>query len=324
MRLYAKGRILKRLGLDDVLMTTALLVAIAHAIVMTIAYHYGWGRHTQYLSDYQILNAVKWISVSQGMGVVAPALGRISFCLFMLQIVGLTSRWKRLSLHVTWMSQILINTVCVVMIYTQSGVHVSALWGAERAKCLDPSVQTIYGYFQSGFNSLSDLYLTILPAIVIWNLQTQTTLKAGLSALLCLSIFAFAASVVKTYEIHILNERGDITWNFVNFVIWAALEINIVIIVASVPTLSPLFKDHTSNRTYYMHTLHDCKRTGGAASAPMGRLHSTTVAAGSSNRKPSHTDDGERGRDTGVAVGYTRFGRFILMAALEFPGKDVM
>ena len=52
---------------------------------------------------------------------------------------------------------------------------------------------------------------------------------------------AFIASIVKTYEIHILNERGDITYNFVNFVVWAALEINIVIIAASIPTLRPLF-----------------------------------------------------------------------------------
>lgn len=60
---------------------------------MTIAYHYGWGRHTQYLSDYQILNAVKWISVSQGMGVVAPALGRISFCLFVSSPLLLGVPW---------------------------------------------------------------------------------------------------------------------------------------------------------------------------------------------------------------------------------------
>ena len=59
------------------------------------------------------------------------------------------------------------------------------------------------------------------------------------------------ASVVKTYEIHILTERGDITWNFVDFVIWAALEINIVIIAASIPTLSPIFKKRKAQTSSY-------------------------------------------------------------------------
>jgi hypothetical protein len=78
---------------------------------------------------------------------------------------------------------------------------------------------------------------------------------------------AFAASVVKTYEIHIVNQRGDITYNFVDFVIWAALEINIFIIVASIPTLSALFKAKRQARTgYKSHEMYASsgKNSGGA------------------------------------------------------------
>ncbi|KAK4546600.1 hypothetical protein LTR36_001817 [Oleoguttula mirabilis] len=242
LRLYTKGIVIRKLGWDDLLMSLALLTALGHAIAMTEAFHYGWGRHAVYLSELDRTNATKWIFISQGFGVVSPMCGRLAFCIYMSYIIGRTSRWQLYSLHVVSGLQLTINIVCVVMIYTQCGVHVKALWGGEIAVCLAASVQTDYGYFQSSFNSLSDLYLTILPAVILRSLQLRTSVKAGIAALLCLSVFAFAASVVKTYEIHILNERGDITWNFVNFVIWAALEINIVIIVASVPTLSPLFR----------------------------------------------------------------------------------
>ncbi|KAK4615675.1 hypothetical protein CLAFUW4_10382 [Fulvia fulva] len=135
--------------------------------------------------------------------------------------------------------QFLINTSCVIRIYAQCCSHVSALWGdGEVTSCLDPVHQTNYGYFQSAFNSVSDLYLTALPAIIIWRLEIKPMVKAGLSFLLYLSFFAFIASVVKTWQIRILNERGDITGNFVDFVIWAALEIDLVIIVASIPTIN--------------------------------------------------------------------------------------
>ena len=74
--------------------------------------------------------------------------------------------------------------------------------------------------------------------------------------------------MVKTYEIYILTERGDITWYFVTFVIWAALEINLVIITASAPTLKPFFanakKRSSSSPTYQMYNY------GGSANVSSG------------------------------------------------------
>ena len=217
--------------------------------MITESYQHGFGRHSIFLTSHQQINATKWIFISQGLGVVAPMFGRLSFCLYMLQIVGHSSVWQRWSLLVMMLLQFLINTSCVIMIYAQCGTHVSALWGTEMATCLDPIYQTNYGYFQSAFNSFADLYLTLLPALIIWNLEIKPLVKAGLSFLLCLSFFAFIASVVKTWQIRILNERGDITWNFVDFVVWAALEIDLVIIVASIPTIKLPFTTRRKTRS---------------------------------------------------------------------------
>ena len=155
---------------------------------MSEAFHYGWGRHAIYLSDTDRVNANKWIFISQGFGVISPMFGRLSFCFYLHCIIGRTSRWQRNSLYVLGTLQLAINIVCIVMIYTQCGVHVKALWGEETAVCLSHDVQTDYGYFQSAFNSLSDLYLTVLPAYIVWKLQLKTPVKAGIAALLCLSI----------------------------------------------------------------------------------------------------------------------------------------
>jgi hypothetical protein len=115
-------------------------------------------------------------------------LGRISFCIYLYYIIGSSSQWQRITLYVFGALQVAINVVCVVMIFAQCGTHVTAIWGAETATCMIPDVQTYYGYFQSAFNSLSDLYLTVLLAIIVWRLQTSTAVKAGLGLLLCLSV----------------------------------------------------------------------------------------------------------------------------------------
>ena len=50
------------------------------------------------------------------------------------------------------------------------------------------------------------------------------------------------ASVIKTYELSNLGHRNDFTWNTPVFFIWVAVELNIVIIAASLPTLKAIFR----------------------------------------------------------------------------------
>lgn len=51
-----------------------------------------------------------------------------------------------------------------------------------------------------------------------------------------------AASIVKTYEAKVLSEVNDFTYNLCSYVIWMSVELNVVIITASVALLRPLFR----------------------------------------------------------------------------------
>lgn len=67
----------------------------------------------------------------------------------------------------------------------------SGLWNyavAAHAHCQSPMVETIIGYIQSALNSLSDVVLTVLPAVVLWNLNMPLGQRIGLGATLTLSI----------------------------------------------------------------------------------------------------------------------------------------
>ena len=84
--------------------------------------------------------------------------------------------------------------------------------------------------------------MTLLPAYLLYTLQVPVRTKAALSFTLTLSIFALAASIVKAVAIQNLNSDEDFTWNMVTLEIWCAVENNVVIITASIPTLGPLFR----------------------------------------------------------------------------------
>ena len=50
------------------------------------------------------------------------------------------------------------------------------------------------------------------------------------------------ASIVKTYEARVLSEVLDYTHDLVYYIIWISIELNVVMITATIPLLRPLFR----------------------------------------------------------------------------------
>ena len=50
------------------------------------------------------------------------------------------------------------------------------------------------------------------------------------------------ASIVKTYEARALSEVLDYTYDLVIYIIWISVELNVVMITATIPLLRPLFR----------------------------------------------------------------------------------
>ena len=155
--------------------------------------------------------------LSLGWGFLSPMAGRVAFCVTMLYISGTdrrVSRWAKTATLVFIVLQLVINLLAFVMFYAQCGTQLSIFWTPSEIAlvsdhCLEPRIQTDLGYFQGAFNCLTDAYLTILPAILIDHTKLSMKKKVGLGFLLCLSILALTAAVVKTYEAKALSEVTD-------------------------------------------------------------------------------------------------------------------
>jgi len=120
-------------------------------------------------------------------------------------------------------------------------------------------LQTDYSYFQGSFNTMTDAFLTLMPAVLIQHTSRSPKTKIGLAFLLCLSAMyenqkpplsqtmlishssAMIASIVKTYYSKALSEPLDYTYDLVSLVIWISIELNVVIIVSSLPLMRPIF-----------------------------------------------------------------------------------
>ncbi|KAI5204980.1 hypothetical protein E4T38_04535 [Aureobasidium subglaciale] len=110
-------------------------------------------------------------------------------------------------------------------------------------------VQTDYAYFAGSFNTFTDLFLTIQPAMLIVHTKLATSNKIGVASLFCLSIIAMIAAVVRTVAAHILNDVGDYTYELTPYITWVSVELNVVLTVTSLPLLRPLAQEARERAT---------------------------------------------------------------------------
>ena len=129
--------------------------------------------------------------------------GRLSFILLMLQLFG-TNKWSRRALWSLFAIQFIFNGIVVCCLYVQCK-DIRSLWDFSiPSTCWNADVQTVsvqsswppsiyltlqyLGYAHTAFNGATDLFLTCLPATILWSLQMKRSLKIGLCCLLSLSL----------------------------------------------------------------------------------------------------------------------------------------
>jgi hypothetical protein len=94
---------------------------------------------------------------------------------------------------------------------------------------------------QAGLNILSDMLLLILPIPVILGLKISTRKRAILLSIVALAAVPCAASVVRTYGLHVFFSAPDLTSRWPLLELCMMIETNVAIIATSLPTLFPLF-----------------------------------------------------------------------------------
>ena len=160
---------------------------------MTVAVNNGFGRHIWELTADERATTLKAGFNSIVWAYLSPMAGRIAFCITLLYLSGTERRIRTWPIWCFIVGQLVVNVTNVIVFYTQCGTRLAVLWtpGDELkiiTLCKNPNLQTHYSYFQGAFNTLTDAYLTGLPAVLIQHSKLSLKSKLGLATMLCLSI----------------------------------------------------------------------------------------------------------------------------------------
>ncbi|KAL4746521.1 hypothetical protein BDW72DRAFT_184717 [Aspergillus terricola var. indicus] len=246
LRCYMRTKVIRALGWDDGVMVIALLFYIVHVTCVIRGSFYGLGRKIGLDTDFQrIAVAVKYMWIAQlGYG-LATDLCKISVCLFLMRLTV-----KPLHTRLLW----------ILLIYT--AVHGAYVILADLVRCrpisynwdqmtLDPRFKgtcitskqsKIIAYVATGSLLLIDICLgVILPAMIVWRLQMPKQSKLAVLSILCLTVCATVAIVVRIPYMD-GYAASDALYAAVDMLIWAYIELSLGIIAGNLATLGPLFR----------------------------------------------------------------------------------
>lgn len=247
-RIYSRLFITKAPGWDDLLIVFALLFLIALSVLVVIGNKvYFSGRHVWDIPVDTFVGSRLNIWVSLWCYVVAITLIKISVLLFYRR---LSVKFSRGFLVATW-----IGIAYNILYFVSFGLGLLLLYDPIYAywKSFDP-VWAATHHFHAGaegvalpasaaFSVLGDLYSTLLPLILVYNLDLPIRQKVALYVLFALGFMAVAAGLVRTVLLYrLLNVDYDFSWELWVTWIWALLELYLALFAASAPGLKPFFR----------------------------------------------------------------------------------
>ncbi|KAL8705639.1 MAG: hypothetical protein Q9201_001276 [Fulgogasparrea decipioides] len=233
----------------------ALCVAIGRLAVDMVSLHqYGAGRHFWDIPPEWYDGYLTAIAVDGYLYVIAITLAKMSLLLFLYRIFNVDKRF-RIASRITGTGLTIWATVTVLLsIFSCRPVAASWNWKLRndpKTVCEPKSykVEKIYGFC----NVITDAVLIAMPIPLIWNMQMDLKKKLGVAMVFATgALYALEdlhSSGDRKYIASSSDEATDPSWAIIKIKIWSkfpsglmALEVNIAIIVACLPALSPLFK----------------------------------------------------------------------------------
>ncbi|MCJ1436771.1 hypothetical protein MMC27_006153 [Xylographa pallens] len=259
---------------DDYLMLFALLQALVATVLDYVAVHWGLGRHLFYLTPQQAVQQEYYTLLAQVFCINALTFGKISLCLTYLRVLrGSQHKALKWALYTTAFLVFAVNTVVILAQYVQCNPTAKSWNPSIPGTCWKPPAQISLVLLQGSWSALTDFFLAAFPFVLFKDLHVGRRSKAILLGLMGLGVVTGAFAVVRTIQgglsMH-STSASDVSFASISGLLWAGMERNIAIMIASIPAIRPMVTPFVSlvSRSFgYSRS----KPTTGDQSYDMGR-----------------------------------------------------
>ncbi|KAI4727659.1 hypothetical protein E4T49_04516 [Aureobasidium sp. EXF-10728] len=238
-RVYSRAAILRTFGWDDWLLTAGYIAALANCIMACLLTKFGGGLHEADARPSTVVPSLKLLYGTLIAYQFSLCFTKLSLCALYLKVFT-TSRSSRIFLYSVFafvaVATIILECVSIFQCNPVEGVWNIAI---QKKKCID----TIPAFYASTVESvLVDVLLIAFAAPKIMRLNLHARQKNALLFTICLGGIPVIASIVRAVRVSNILHVEDKTWVSFDSSIWSAVDANVSIICASIPSLKPLLR----------------------------------------------------------------------------------
>ena len=200
--LRLSARTLRRdFGWDDLTLAIAVVLLDVQMIFDGLEYQAGGGRHDYYLTPGQAKESLKWNYITEVLLFVIIPLTKISICFFVLRIKN--TGWLKWLIY-GLMTGLVITTVVPIIVLFAECRPINAFWDKSAGRCWNPRVLNDVNYVQvctfifslicyyvltpEAYSIFSDCICSLLPVVILWNVQIRLKLKVAVCGLMSLGL----------------------------------------------------------------------------------------------------------------------------------------
>ncbi|KAI1418596.1 MFS general substrate transporter [Hypoxylon sp. FL1857] len=319
-RLFCRTRIVRSVTWDDYFIVCAWVLAFGITFAVDFASFRGLGRHDEDIPDNDWYSLRRCEYVFSVLYNPALMVTKTSVLIFYLRLSKNTQKVLRLA---SWAVLGLVNVAGVVL------TLINIFQCRPIAAAYDPLVQPTYCIplltqfiCSAPINVVTDLAILALPLPVLTSMRLPRRQKVILIFTFALGTFVTVVDVVRIYYLEqaitqnswlllskptgtVLGHTPQFAWNASFALMWSAVEVNVGIICACIPTLKPLIRrimpamlvDPNATRTYEKDT-----STDGNGSSNNGRLPTGGLFAEGHITPPAQAHIGGHSRESEVSA----------------------
>ncbi|KAL7940569.1 hypothetical protein V8C42DRAFT_362193 [Trichoderma barbatum] len=223
-----------KLLLDDWLIIVSLLFSGTSTLLLVVyLVNIGLGKHVWILPPDALRSLVIGLFAGEITYTLTIVFVKLSLLAFYCRIFSVHNSVK-IPARILIISVITWGIAVLIVTFAQC-IPLRAFW--ERFDPIDPMLPSEYhcGVDERRFfygnaipNIATDVLIIMLPLPHIWKLHLRTSQKVALTCIFALGFFITAVSIVRfTYLLGVDLQAPDLTWTFVDNIMWTGVEGNI-------------------------------------------------------------------------------------------------
>ncbi|KAK8058863.1 hypothetical protein PG994_009311 [Apiospora phragmitis] len=241
LRIYCRGWVIKSFGLDDWLAVAAQILFLVFSSYEITGVTYGTGHHFADIPTESFSKAMQMWWTCEPTYVLTNMAIKASIAIFLSRIC--IEKFHKI---IIWSILALteVYSLFFFLLFVLQCRPTALFWlrytlEPPAGMCLDATIvaKSFYGY--SAISCLTDWTYSLLPIMLVWNLQMNMRMKISVVLLLAAGVIA---TIVRFPYLYSLTDVDDFLYSTSDVAIWSTVETGIAITTAGLATLRPLFR----------------------------------------------------------------------------------